>query len=121
MPLTLYHLRRLHTSMNRSNTQNIPHQIIYHHLLICVNSPLVPRDRSLTHTVDNAIYSLTITHPLAPIIRLYQLYLFLNPYKREPYLLYTFAGGQHNNHTVDAQHIIITTSLPSSIIPSKRP
>ena len=121
MSINICPLRRLHTIMYPSNTQNIPHRIIYHYLLTSKKSPLVPRDRSLSLTIDNHIHSLTINHLSAPTIRLHNLHLFLNPYELVPYLLYTFVGGQRNNCTVSTQRLTITTSLPSSLIHSKRP
>ena len=88
MTIDLYHLRQLHTCISPSTTQNIPHRIICHHLLnISARSPLVPKDRSLSLTIDNHIHLLTFNHPNAPTIRLHHRHLFLNPYKRTPYFL----------------------------------
>ena len=81
----------------------------------------MPRDLSLFLTMDRNIHLLTRNHPNALALRIHQLYLFLNLYNWGPYLLYTFAGDQYNTHLVAPQHLTITTSLPSSLIPSKRP
>ena len=120
IPLTLDHMCHLRAYMYLLNNTSISFRIIHHHLLLSANSPLVPRDRSISLTIDNNIHSLT---PLGPIDQQqrYHLHLFVNPYNRSLYLLYTFAGGQHNHHTVAPQHLTITTSLPSSLIHSKRP
>ena len=114
MPLNLGHLSNLRAWLNPSTNRPISHRIIYHHLLINANSPLVPRDRSLSLTIDRNIYSLTPTVDTTPTLRPHQLHLFLNPYKQE-------SGGKHTNSAVSTQHLTITTSLPSSLIPSKRP
>ena len=121
MCINLCHLRRLPTSIYPSNTQNMPYRIIYHHLLVSTKSLLMLRDRSLRLTIDNTFHSRIINHLDAPTIRQHRLHLFLNQYKRVPYLLYTFTGGQHNNYTVATQRFTITTSLLSSLIYSKRP
>ena len=120
MSLTLGHLHHLNACLHLSNKTFIPFRIIYHHLLISAKSPLVSRDRSILLTIDNDIHSLTPIHPITKHRRHF-LHLFLNPYNRSPYRLYTFDGGQHNLNSAAAQHLTISTSLPSSIIPSKRP
>ena len=121
MPLNLGHLRNLRAWLKPSNNTPISHRIIYHHLLISANSPLVPRDRSLSLTIDSNIYSLTPTIDTTPTLCSHQLHLFLNPYKRDPYILYTYDGGQHNNSAMATQHLTIITSLLSNLIPSNRP
>ena len=81
----------------------------------------MPRDRSISLTINNNIHSLTPSTPNNPTLRPHHLHLFLNPYQRMPYLLYTYDGGQHTTSTVTTRRFTLTTSLPSSLIPSKRP
>ena len=81
----------------------------------------MPRDQSLSLTFDSNIHSLSPTTPNNPTLGQHHLHLFLNLYKRDPYLLYTFDGAKHTTGTVAPQHLAITTSLPSSFISSKRP
>ena len=49
------------------------------------------------------------------------LHLFLDPYKRSPYLQYIYESGRHNNRPVSRQRLTLTTSPSSSLISSKRP
>ena len=121
MPLKLDHLRILHTRMRPSNTHNLSHRVIYHHLFISARSPLIPRDRSLSLTTDSTTHTLTPKGTDATPTRQHCLHLFLNLYKRSPYIQYTYEGGYHNNCTVSEQRLTITTSLYSSVISSKRP
>ena len=79
----------------------------------------MPRDRSLSLTINNNIHSLSPS--INPTLRLHHLHIFLNPYQRMPYLLYTCDGRQHTTDAVTTRRFTITTSLPSSLIPSKRP
>ena len=121
LPLTLGHLRRLRACLQLSNNKSISFSIIYHRLLVSANSPLVPRDRSLFLTINSNIHSLTLTTSTNPTLRQHQFHLFLNPYKRETYLLYTCDGGHHTTSAISTQHLAITTNLPSSLRLSKRP
>ena len=107
--------------LHPSNNRLISHRIIYHHFLISTNSSLVSWDRSLFLTIDSNIHYVTPTTSTNPTLHRHQIHLFPKPYKRELYLLYTCDGGQHTTSAVVTQHLTIITSLPSSIIPSKRP
>ena len=89
IPLTIGQLRHLRACLQLSNNTSVSFSIIYYHLLINANSPLVPRDRSISLTINNNIHSLTPSTPNNPTLRPHHLHLFLNPYQRMPYLLYT--------------------------------
>ena len=121
MTITLNHLRNIHQSMHLANTHGLSHRTIYHQLLLSEKSPLISRNRCISLTMDNTIHPITPkSTDTQPTCQCY-LYLFLSPDKRSPYLQYTYDGGYHNNRTVSAQRITITTRLPSSLISSTRP
>ena len=119
MYIKLNHLRILHTSMRPSNTYKISHHVIYYRIFISERSPLIHRDRFLSLTMDNTTHTLTPRGTEAPPISQHFLRLFLNPCKRSSYPQYTYRGGHHNNLTVSAQRLTITTSFPSSTISSR--
>ena len=75
MPINLNHLRRLHRSMNLTQSDHLSYRVIYHHLLISARSLLIPR------TMNNIIHTLTPTYPNVQLTPQHNLYLFLNPYK----------------------------------------
>ena len=118
--ITLNHLRIIYTSMRPSNNHNVLYRVIFHHLLLSARYPLIPRDRFLPLTMDSTTHILTFRGTEAPPTSQHYLYLFLNPYKRSPYLQYTYQSDFHNNRTVSAQRLTITISLPSSTISFKR-
>ena len=120
MTITLNHLRKIHQSMYLTNTHHLSHRTFYHQLLLSAKSSLISRNRCLSLTMDNIIHPITTKSTDAQPTGQYYLYIFLSPYKRSPYLQYTYDGGYHNNYTVSAQRLTITTRLPSSLISSTR-
>ena len=79
---------------------------IFHHLRITATSPLIPRDRSLSITIDNVVHILTPA-PLNGATPPHRFHLFLNPHKRMPYLRHTHDVNEHRRYRLE-----ITTSLP---------
>ena len=104
-----------------SNIHNVSHRVIFHHILLSVRSSLIPRDRFLSSTIGNTTYILTSNSLDAPPTMQNYLHLFLDPYKRSPYLQYIYESGRHNNRPVSRQRLTLTTSPSSSLISSKRP
>ena len=121
MALTLRHLRRLRIILCPSDTHQLPLRVLYHQLLISARSPLIPRDRHLSISMDNTIYAMTPNATHDSSTRLHYIQLFLNPSTGSPYLLYTFDGQPNANSLLSAQRLTITTSLPSSLPSTKRP
>ena len=121
MPVTLNHLKSLHQSTNPANTHHLSHRAIYHYFRLNTRSPLIPRFRYLSLTIDNIIFVLTPNSPDASQTRQYYLHLFLNPYKRSLYLQYTYEYGYLNNRPASRQHLTLTTSLPNSLLTSTQP
>ena len=87
--------------------QTLSHRVIFHHLLITAMSTLLPSDRMLKITLDNAIHIMTppctgsVTTP-------YHMHLYLNPHDRLPFLQHTCSGSDAKPYC-----FIVTTSLPS--------
>ena len=102
--------------MSSSNTNHLLHRVINHYLLTSASSPLIPRDRDLSFTLDNNIYPLTPHRTDTHTTRKHHIQLFINPYKRSLYVQYIYNGRYHNNRPVATQHLTITTSLPKSLI-----
>ena len=121
MALTLRHLRRLRIILCPSDTHQLPLRVLYHQLLISARSPLIPRDRHLSISMDNTIYAMTPNATHDSSTRLHYIQLFLNPSTGSPYLFYTFHGQPNANSLLSAQRLTITTSLPSSLPFTKRP
>ena len=117
MPLTLNHLRRLRNTLRPSVTHLLPLRVLYCHLLISASSPLIPRDRYLSLTMDNTIHTMPPNDTHDPSTPLHFLHLFLNPSTGFPYLLYTFDGQPNTNPPLCAanyHHNKSTQSFPSS-------
>ena len=84
LPIQLSHLMKLEEYMKPTNYHHLSYRVIYHHLLISARSPLIPRDRCLTITLDNTVHNLTYKGPDAQLTTQHNIRLFLNPYKGHP-------------------------------------
>ena len=59
LPVKLSHLRRLQTTIRPCKPHHLPVRVLYHHLLISAQSPLIPQDMYLSLTMDNNIHTMT--------------------------------------------------------------
>ena len=121
VPLKLSHLRYLRTILRPYNTHHLPLRVLYYHIFISARSPHIQRDRYLSLTMDNTVHTMTPNNTHVPSTRLHYLRLVLNPSTGSPNLQYTFDDGSNNNRPLSRQRLTITTSLPTSLLFSKRP
>ena len=119
--ITLRHLIKFEECMQTTNHHCLSHRTVYHHLLISARFSLIPRDRSLSITTDNNIYTqipkgtdiLMVTH--------HTLHLFVNIYKESFYLQYTYDGEWYYWSMVSSQYLTIYTNLSRNQFTFKRP
>ena len=79
LPLRFKNILILRHSIRQENCHSRSLRVLYHHLRISAQSPLIPSDRFVTLTIDNILYKLTDTTPLQHTI-----HLFVNSYKGHP-------------------------------------
>ena len=112
MPLTLNHLRCLRNTLRPSVTHLLPLRVLYCHLLISASSPLIPRDRYLSLTMDNTIHTMTpTTHTIRPPHYFFS--ISSSTHRRDSRISYTPSTVNPTPTPLSAQRITITTSLPS--------
>ena len=85
LPLTIKQLYTLHSVVQSGENQHLSNRTIFHHLRLTTLSPLLPRDRSLYLTVDNAIHHLTPPRT-STVNPPHHLELYFNPHDRLSYL-----------------------------------
>ena len=88
LPLTIKNIHSLHNRTPLSLPQ------LFYHLRITATSPLLPRDWSLSITLDNVVHILsppTLNGETPP----HRLHLFLNPHNRMPFLRHTHDVDEH--------------------------
>ena len=103
MPLTMKNLHSLH---DRNTLLLLPPP--FHHLRITATSPLLPRDRLLSITLNKVVHLITpptLNGETPP----HRLHLFLNPYNRMPFLRHTHDVDDRTRYRLE-----ITTDLPET-------
>ena len=85
--------------------QDLPYRVIFHHPHITSMSTIIPSDRTLTITLDNAIHILTPSHT-GNVAAPHHIHLYLNPHDRLPYLQDTCTATDTKQYC-----LIATTSL----------
>ena len=115
MMITMKHLRILWYSMHLEGHHNLDNMVIYRHLRISAQSPLIPRDSELYITIDNTVCLVT-TRRSDTTATTYRIKLHLSPLNGFPCLWHIYKVDERTTYC-----LMITTSLPSTISRSTRP
>ena len=114
LPLTMTQLHSLNGIIQANLNQNLTHRVLFHYLRITAMPTLLPSDRTLKITLDNAIHTLTPPR-IGNMATPHHLHLYLNPHDRPPFLQHRCTGNEPTPY-----RIVITTSLPSQCSESSR-
>ena len=105
MPLTTERLVNLQGSIRSGTDEQLTLALLFHHFHLTALSELIPNDRTLELTVDNAIHLLTPPRTTS-VSTPRHLHLYLNPHDRLPYLQHTYTGNDSTSYL-----LIVTTSI----------